>query len=83
MKVIKVGKINWKGALDALSVGAYYLLATIWYKNIEMTDDNMKRETGYGTSVHTRQKRELINAEYLSHKQIGKGKYSYTVGENV
>ena len=83
MKIKRLSQIDWLVALDQLSVGAFHLLSTLWYKDIEISDKAMMDETGFGVSTHRKHKRELLSSKYISNKQIGKGKYRYHIGENV
>jgi len=83
MIIKRVKEIDWLVALDRLSPGAYYLLSTLWYKDLDVNDDTMRNETKVGISTHRRHKNELCNAGYLKNKQIGKGKYIYYIGEQV
>lgn len=83
MKIKRLGPVDWLVALDRLSVGAYHLLSTLWFKDFEISDKSMMAETGFGVSTHRKHKRELLDAGYISNKQIGKGKYRYHIGESV
>jgi len=83
MHVSKAGTIDWAVALDVLTPGAFFLLATVWFKTIEMSDVAMMKETRFGTSTHRLQKRELVRRGYLSVSQVGKGEYAYKVGEDL
>ena len=83
MNITKVRPIDWDLALDNLSVGAFYLLNVLYRKDMPMSDKSMMAVTGYGLSTHRKQKRELLAGNYLAIKQVGKGVYSYLVGEGV
>lgn len=83
MQVDKTGTIVWTTALDTLTPGAFFLLATIWFRDLDMNDLSMMRATKFGTSTHRLQKRELVQEGYLSVSQVGKGEYRYKVGENL
>lgn len=83
MKVKRLTPIDWLTALDRLSVGAFHLLSTLWYKDLEISDKTLMIETGFGVSTHRKHKKELIDARYIASKQIGKGVYRYNIGENV
>ena len=83
MKIKRLGPIDWLVALERLSVGAYHLLSTLWYKDIDISDNTLREETGFGVSTHRKHKRELLDKHYLSNKQIGKGVYRYYVGDNT
>ncbi len=83
MKVVKQSPIDWEEALDALSVGAFYLLNILARKDVQVSDKQLIVQTGYGLSTHRKQKRELLNCEYLVLKQVDKGVYLYTIGTKV
>jgi hypothetical protein len=83
MNITKVRAIDWDIALEKLSVGSFFLLNVLYRKNMPMSDKSMMACTGYGLSTHRKQKRELIENNYLAIKQTGKGVYSYLVGEGV
>lgn len=83
MHVKKICPIEWAKALDTLTPGAYYLLSTIWFKEIDMSDDTMMKETKFGVSTHRLQKKELVKERYLKVSQVGKGEYAYSIGEDI
>lgn len=82
MRIERLSTIDWRTAMDRLSVGAFYLLNVIYRKDIDISDENLMRITGYGISTHRKQKKELLDYDYLSIEQIGKGVYQYTVRDN-
>ena len=75
--------IDWLVALDRLSPGAYVLLSILWYKDIDVSDESMRIESGTGVSTHRKHKRELFDKGYLKNKQTGKGVYVYHIGESI
>ena len=75
------GKVDWNKALDILSHGAYFMLATLKYKNFHVTDETIMALTGSGLSTHRKHKKELMQRGFLSVLQTGRGKYHYTIGE--
>jgi len=83
MKINIISKIDWLTAMDRLSVGAFYLLNVIYRKDIDINDKALMHATDYGVSTHRLQKRELMNCNYLISKQVGKGCYSYSIGEDL
>ena len=83
MKVQKKRQIIWEKAIDSLSAGAYYLLAILWYKDIDVSDKSLMAITGTGISTHRKYKKELIDKGYVRSNQIGKGIFRYKVGEAI
>jgi len=83
MKIVKLTPINWLQALERLSVGAFYLLNVMYRKDIDINDKELMLATSYGVSTHRLQKRELMDWNYISSDQVGKGRYEYTIGENI
>lgn len=81
MNVIKLSSINWLNAMNELSIGAFYLLNVLYRKDIDVNDENLMSETGYGVSTHRKHKRELLSQDYLLIVQEGKASYQYTVKE--
>lgn len=79
MLLEKQSKIDWLKSMDVLSVGAFYLLNNIYRRSIDINDTTMMEFTKYGESTHRKQKKELIDAGYLTIKQIGKGTYKYYI----
>ena len=79
MKIERLSPIDWLNAMNRLSIGAFYLLNVIYRKDIDITDESMMGHTGYGISTHRKQKKELLDSNYLTIKQIGKGRYKYTI----
>lgn len=65
--------------MDKLSIGAFYLLNTIYRRELDMNDITMMEHTAFGESTHRKQKKELIDTGYLAIEQIGKGTYQYTL----
>ena len=83
MKVSKGTQVDWAIALDNLSVGAFYLLNVLLRKDVHISDKQLMAQTGYGLSTHRKQKRELMDKNYLMLEQVDKGVYKYTVGSGV
>ena len=81
MLLNKESSIDWLKSMDKLSVGAFYLLNTIYRRDIDMNDLTIMDYTSYGESTHRKQKKELVDTGYLSIEQVGKGTYQYTVKE--
>jgi hypothetical protein len=79
MNISRLSPIDWLSAMDRLSVGAFYLLNVIYRKDIDISDENLMNITGYGISTHRKQKKELLDCNYLTIEQVGKGTYQYTV----
>lgn len=77
MLIEKQSKIDWLKSMDTLSIGAFYLLNTIYRRDMDISDSSMMEHTNYGETTHRKQKKELIDAGYLCIKQIGKGTYKY------
>jgi len=82
MHIERLSPIDWLTAMDRLSVGAFYLLNVIYRKEVDISDENLMGLTGYGISTHRKQKKELLDCDYLSIEQIGKGVYQYTVKDS-
>lgn len=79
MDINRLSPIDWLSAMDRLSVGAFYLLNVIYRKNINISDASLMNATGYGISTHRKQKKELLDCDYLIIEQIGKGTYKYSI----
>ena len=79
MLLNKQSGIDWLKSMDKLSVGAFYLLNTLYRRDVDISDASMMDLTNYGESTHRKQKKELIETGYLSIEQVGKGTYEYTV----
>ena len=82
MKIHRLSPIDWLNAMDRLSVGAFYLLNVLYRKEIDISDNDMMECTGYGISTHRKQKKELIDNNYLAIKQVGKGLYKYELKDS-
>ena len=81
MNNITKGTINWNRALDVLSHGAFYMLATMKYKSMHISDETLKAATGIGTSTLRKHKKELIDTGFMTSTQIGRAKYHYIIGD--
>ncbi len=83
MNITRMREVSWDIAMNDLSVGAFYLLNVLYRKDMPISDKSMMACTGYGLSTHRKQKRELIDKQYLAIKQVGKGVYKYLIGDGV
>jgi len=81
MNITRTSKIDWRGSMERLSIGAFYLLNVLYRYDVNVSDERLMEITQLGLSSHRKHKRELVDSGYLTINQTGRGKYHYTVGE--
>ncbi len=82
MNITRTSPIDWRGSMERLSIGAFYLLNVLYRYDIEVSDEKLMAITNIGLSTHRKHKRELVDTGYLSIAQVGRGRYHYTIGES-
>jgi len=81
MKVTKLSSIDWLASMDRLSIGAFYLLNVLHRYDMDISDNALMAITDMGLSTHRKHKRELVVEGYLTIEQVGRGLYTYKIGE--
>ena len=79
MKVNK-SSIDFSKALY-LDANAYKLLATMYYIDVESSDDNYLALMEFGLSTYKKAKRVLVSEGWLQVTQIDRHIYEYKIGE--
>jgi len=82
MYITRLSSIDWLASMDRLSIGAFYLLNVLYRYDTEVSDEKLMEKTGLGVSTHRRHKKELVDTGYLTIEQVGRGEYSYTIGDS-
>ena len=83
MNITRISTIDWDVALERLSPGAFFLLNIMYRSKLPISDKSLMVRTGFGLSTHRKQKRELLDCNYVVIKQVGRGIYKYYLGEEV
>lgn len=81
---VQKSKIEWLDALDQLTPEAYYLLQTLYYRDIvDVKDSVVLRLVPYAERAYKKYKAELIDKGFMKVEQVGRHKYKYMIGQKT